>query len=484
MKLVKTNVAQIKAQKVLPISHICLYFSNYIGSKYTILRKSSNLPALKFLKLFGTGIMNKITNIYLTELINNHFRPHLNFYLRMLSQLKQISSHYYQSQKLPYPADYGETKFQPETKISNSYSLDLSNSSTNVIARSVATKHSPQSHISNSPIPLLLKMGEWELPRGQSRIFGVASLISRNPSLKKRGIDYPSFLKSSSLITPLQKEGEVGLFAALSGANVSKEIIQEERGVLRSRPPCLSLRGEAEEISKIGASSTISKDEIPHEAYPEQDHEILRYAQNDKQKAWNDRLIIFSRQNQNVFLRRIIDKYLKITGKDISLGMILNRQKATNPALKRGTNIFSVIDYPEAGNNSKDVNYYGQENKSAFFNGIPHYRLPKWYESLIHKGEIASLPLTIPKRNIAMIERHIINKYTELILRKPITQNTNISESKDYQHKEKIISPKMTGDLTKDLKEKSAYEINMIADKVYKILEKRISIEKDRKGLH
>ncbi len=253
------------------------------------------------------------------------------------------------------------------------------------------------------------------------------------------------------------------------------------------------------QISTQTAQTTknvIARSETPREIYPERDSSVTSFPQicpepgdssalpqNDKRRAWDNRLMVFSNQNHSVFLRKITDKYLQTASEDISTGIILNTQKVNNSALKIGTNIFSVTDYPEAGNNSTNVNYHRPERISAFFNDIPHYRLPKRSNLLIHKSEIDSLPLAMAKRNVAMLEKHIVNKSTELILRKPITQNTNTVSSKDYQHKEKIISPKMTENLTKDLKERSAHEINMIADKVYKIIEKKITIEKDRKGL-
>jgi len=545
-------LGNIETLKVLIIGLAGFNFSKRIASKYAVFRKSGRLPVLIFLRLFGTGIMNKVINIYRTELISNHYRLYFNLYFKTIGRLEQMLNHRKQSQNYLYPVDYIRTRHLHDARELSNYasyfknvSLYLKNVfqqdlyvrsgdtvSKNEIAssRQVGIRNDRKeghamtykrmlsvtqllnqvSHVSNPPIPLLLKMGEVELPMERSMIFGIASLLSPNTSLRKRGIDYPSFVRSSSLITPLLKGGEGGLFAALSGANMAKGIIREERGVIRSKPPYLSLRGEAEAISKIGASSISSKDKISDEAYPERDSLVVLFpqgcpelrdssaspqndrrrrndkkqkAQNDKRRVWDDRLMVFSNQNYSGFLRKITDKYLQTTSVDISPGIILNTQKINNPALKIGANTFSVTDYPEAGNNSKNVNYHRQEKISALFNNIPRYLLPKRSNSLIYKSEIDFLPLAMTKRNVAMIEKHIVNKSTDLILRKPITQNTNtVSESKDHQHKENVILPKTAKDLTKDLKEKSVHEINMIADKVYKILEKRIAIEKDRRG--
>jgi len=73
---------------------------------------------------------------------------------------------------------------------------------------------------------------------------------------------------------------------------------------------------------------------------------------------------------------------------------------------------------------------------------------------------------------------------TELILKKPVVQKTDIvSEDKEHLHEEKIASTERSDNLIEPFKGRSIYEINTIADKVYKIIERKISIEKDRRGL-
>ncbi|KCZ70552.1 hypothetical protein ANME2D_02572 [Candidatus Methanoperedens nitroreducens] len=71
----------------------------------------------------------------------------------------------------------------------------------------------------------------------------------------------------------------------------------------------------------------------------------------------------------------------------------------------------------------------------------------------------------------------------ELILNKPVIQKTDItSEDKEHLHDMKTTT-KMRDNLIEPFKQKPIYEINTIADKVYKIIERKISIEKDRRGL-
>ena len=79
--------------KALLIGLSGLDFSTRIASKYAIFRKSANLPALIFLRLFGIRGVNKVTNINRMELINNYFRLNLAPSLKVISQLESILNH-------------------------------------------------------------------------------------------------------------------------------------------------------------------------------------------------------------------------------------------------------------------------------------------------------------------------------------------------------------------------------------------------------
>jgi len=481
----KLNISDVTSK----ISFMKVNFSKRIINKYTIFRKSTNLPALIFLKLFGTRVMNKIININRIESINNYFRPHFNLYFKVINDVFPI---YYSI------IEKRASHLPPTLALPHKGGL-----SKGVIARGrsprnnrIGSEQSPQTpyfSASNSPIPPFQKGGKGGLQFPSS--FTSRRLMNIQPGiiLNTKKINNPaSNVKINLSLFPgvstnlnLREFNDSTMhvihrltpkaFGVTATSNYNAPYVIQDKRTL----PEKQISTQTTQTTKM----VIARSKTPREVYPERNDEILRYAQNDKRRAWNDRLVIFSRQNQSVFLRRIIDKYLHTTSVGISPGMILNTQKINNPALKIGANTFSVTDYPEAGNNSKNVNYHRQEKISALFNNIPRYLLPKRSNSLIYKSEIDFLPLAMTKRNVAMIEKHIVNKSTDLILRKPITQNTNtVSESKDHQHKENVILPKTAKDLTKDLKEKSVHEINMIADKVYKILEKRIAIEKDRRG--
>ncbi len=83
--------------------------------------------------------------------------------------------------------------------------------------------------------------------------------------------------------------------------------------------------------------------------------------------------------------------------------------------------------------------------------------------------------------------KELLNKRPGLIFRKPVAQNADIfSENKEILKRENIISTttKLSDNSIRDSsKERPTHEINLIADKVYKIIEKKIAIEKDRRGL-
>jgi hypothetical protein len=86
-------------------------------------------------------------------------------------------------------------------------------------------------------------------------------------------------------------------------------------------------------------------------------------------------------------------------------------------------------------------------------------------------------PVEISTGNLAY------NPTAELILKKPVVQKTGIiQENKEQAEK---TTPRNINDtlIRESFKEKSLHEINRIADTVYRMIEKRISIEKDRRGL-
>ncbi|MBU0702122.1 hypothetical protein KKE26_12670, partial [bacterium] len=81
-------------------------FSTRIAGKYTIFRKSANLPALIFLRLFDTGVMNRVTNVRQVEVNNQYIASYLNIYLKLITQFKHLLSDYSQSQRLGYLVNY------------------------------------------------------------------------------------------------------------------------------------------------------------------------------------------------------------------------------------------------------------------------------------------------------------------------------------------------------------------------------------------
>ena len=74
----------------------------------------------------------------------------------------------------------------------------------------------------------------------------------------------------------------------------------------------------------------------------------------------------------------------------------------------------------------------------------------------------------------------------ELVLKKTATRPSDVVSDNDNRQlrTDKIDHSNTSDNLVKEaLKEKSAHEIRKIADKVYKLIERQISIEKDRRGL-
>ncbi|MCZ7382193.1 MAG: hypothetical protein O8C64_11575 [Candidatus Methanoperedens sp.] len=86
-------------------------------------------------------------------------------------------------------------------------------------------------------------------------------------------------------------------------------------------------------------------------------------------------------------------------------------------------------------------------------------------------------PVEIPTGEIAY------NSSQELIFKKPVVQKTGIIPE-NREQAEKTVSRNINDSYIREsFKEKPFHEINRIADTVYRMIEKRISIEKDRRGL-
>lgn len=111
----KLDIVQREHSKFSLISFVIFDFCKQIVAKYAIFRRSINLPTLVYLRLFSTSIINKNVNSSRIEYINSHYRRYFNLYLKTISQLEPMISHYKQSQNYLYPVDYIKT--QPEARV-------------------------------------------------------------------------------------------------------------------------------------------------------------------------------------------------------------------------------------------------------------------------------------------------------------------------------------------------------------------------------
>lgn len=89
------------------------------------------------------------------------------------------------------------------------------------------------------------------------------------------------------------------------------------------------------------------------------------------------------------------------------------------------------------------------------------------------------------KNRLPDVYEDLLYSSKELVLKKAALQKAEIiSENTEETQTEKISSSRKQEFLAKELaKEKPMHELDMIANRVYKIIERRISIEKDRRGL-
>ena len=432
-------------------------FSTRIASKYAIFRKSINLPALIFLRLFGTRIVNKITNISRIEFINNYFRLHLNFYFKMISQLNQTLSNY---PLLP-------------AKISNYVMPNL------LLGKVQGGKGIDQSakKVSTAEIAsLLLTMTGREAEKGGvDGLFGWQNKNILRAKITDKYLQFAemkintrtaniSTLKNYTDLSPDMVYPVRGnIYQDSSAIEQEKTFIKYGAGSTEIQKPLNLL--DSRSLLKTCWDKFHGNDGLEYfqiksgNSFPN----VIARSGAPKQSNLSVRLPIFWRamtgreaekggvdglfgwQNKNILRAKITDKYLQFAE------MKINTRTANISTLKNYTDLSPDMVYPVRGNIYQDSSAIEQEKTlSGLKNSI----------------------------------NNINNKTTELILRKPVAQSSNIaSEIKENLQRERATSIKIHDSVIKDSsKTNPINEINIIADNVYKIIEKRISIERERRG--
>jgi len=101
----------------------------------------------------------------------------------------------------------------------------------------------------------------------------------------------------------------------------------------------------------------------------------------------------------------------------------------------------------------------------------------------INSDHIVKKERTVGSRDVAVDVTYGTN---ELVLKKTATRPYDVVSDDDngQLRTDKIDHSNTSDNLVKEaLKENSAHEIGKIADRVYKLIERKISIEKDRRGI-
>ena len=516
MKKIRADrIMKQQPKNALFIRFCSFSFSKRIVSKYFIFRKSSNLPILIFLRLFGTG-MNKITNINRIESINNYFRLQHSFYLRMISQLNQTLSNYpllpakisnyvmpnlllgkvqggkgialsakkvstaeiasllltmtgREAEKWGVDGLFGwQNKNILRAKITDKYlqfaEMKINTRKANTSTLKKYTDLSPdmvypvRGYIYQDSRAIEQEKTFIKYGAGSTEIQKPLNLLDSRSLLKtcwdkfhgndgleyfqiKSGNSFPNVIARSG--TPKQSNLSVRLpifWRAMTGAMHRFIKIAEGCNTLfvkENENNTLNLlqgkvqggKGIAQSAKKVSTAEIASL--------------LLTMTGREAEKWGVDGL--FGWQNKNILRAKITDKYLQFAE------MKINTRKANTSTLKKYTDLSPDMVYPVRGYIYQDPRAIEQEKTlSGLKNSI----------------------------------NNINNKTTELILRKPLAQSSNIaSEIKESLQRERATSIKIHDSVIKDSsKTNPIHEINIIADNVYKIIEKRISIERERRG--
>ena len=383
------------------------HFSNQISAKYIIFRKSTNLPALIFLRLFATGIVNEITNINHMEFINNYFRLQLSFYLKMINH---AFNHYL------YPL--------LSSKISNYAMQSL------LHGKVQGSKGITQSakKASTAKIALLsLAIAGREAKKGdEGRLLGLQKRISEIALLKHSLHNKTKLLSNRN---PAMLEDRNLKAAKMYPDNVKLKLLPHE-----AHMSLWHVKG--------------SKNLLPSHETSAQDASLP--TPQDRGSKWNS---YHQGKGDNIKFPLPLWERVRVRGREV-----FPEQKQLDVFLKKMTHKYLPSNLLET------TLLTGSRYKSTLPDMI--YSLPG--ENLLSKR---------PKA--------LRGEPSELIFRKPTMQsNDTVLENKQDLLTEKRISLKTNNDMAKDfLKKIPMPDINSIADKVYKIIERKIDIEKDRRGL-
>ncbi|GFO97068.1 uncharacterized protein ig2599ANME_1266 [groundwater metagenome] len=450
-------------------------FSKRIASKYGIFRKSGKLPSLIFLRLSGMRAKNKKLNPVHRISVSNYLKFQFSFYFEFIRQLIKTPDNYH-LQKLYNFIDSRKEGFLPQT---NKRFIKTTKISEETVRSGVP-------HLSFAPLKVPGFFGQsWrgvDFKRDLDyRLHVAQSRDIMNEGQQRSGLSF--FNKSathqsdristhedvsSGSARPIMNvkfpEGTNTFQKEITVSNVDYENIPIERGTERNllftssrlitRPVNIALIYSNPEIMSyvkrmLNIENTGSKHRTIQTQVPGPKHS------NKQREHFEPALTKTSGQpTAKTALRRSITE-TEISHKNIPEEDRNTGRKNTIQIQRGGKILKSTEDqFSELVFSQKDIDLkYGTLNKG----------MKTLME--VSTGDIAR------------------NSSTELILKKPAVQKTEIS-SENRATAEKTSSQNINDTFIREsFKEKPPHEINRIADTVYKIIEKRISIEKDRRGL-
>jgi hypothetical protein len=182
------------------------------------------------------------------------------------------------------------------------------------------------------------------------------------------------------------------------------------------------------------------------------------------------------------------------------LNLIFTSAKKVNKALMNTSEIFQRNDElsHQQTKNIQGLQYGSIFNQDAKFgrgNLVPYFKNGRILRGDINPSSDNTFPKLqtdfeyvyqfMKKGRSPKVSEESIHNSQELVFKKPAPQKpVTIYENEEVIQTEKVLSGGMPDHLIKDFQnEKSIHYIDMIADRVYRIIERRISIERDRSGL-
>ncbi len=423
-------------------------FTSRIAGKYGLVRRAGKLPMLIFQRMFALQSQQAPVSVQFSETVNNFFNRYLNSYFYMFNTLERIQSSHYDSRHTLNSIIENNKDLQKESRVFDTVRLlaqDGIYAANNIINRDSAGQvrqemagSRPSNMYRNIKHPVSVVQ---------------QNLASRQLFMRRISERTMNLLQNDSE-TENERDASNPTIRGFVEGHIRRHEERMSVGKIQLMPErLLSLQ------KKTADKGVVATDNLPVE------HGVLI-----ENRISNIQRVI--REVSGSDLNGPVESLHYSLGDTAGTVGIINKETVSE-GLKDAAGVFpGMVFRTPLSQSIASVSPVGMKRKS----GVRQLMTETDVEDIVNK-------LNVQTTNIAVNEN--ANTPAGLIYRKQASQQ-NMSESDSLSQSENSVTPLLKtgetaiGEVARKVKGK---EIASIADKVYRIIEKRIEIEKDRRGI-